>query len=199
MTTHLTTGSSNPWYVVHTRPRRELLVAGLLERVEELTLFLPEVLQPASTASKGAKKIPLFPGYLFVQVDLQSSPAGTVIHTPGVIGFVKRAAPPTGGRRGGTTLAGAGGTGQAKGGLPVHTLQPGDHVTFKAGPLQGLDGVFTGPQTPTQRAGAASLLGPATGVNGRCAALGEAEPTPAQPTNPPPRRTRGKGRTIRTH
>ncbi|MEZ4617212.1 MAG: hypothetical protein R2867_17115 [Caldilineaceae bacterium] len=31
-------------------------MAGLLEQVEELTLFLPEVLQPASTASKGARR-----------------------------------------------------------------------------------------------------------------------------------------------
>lgn len=37
------------------------------------------------------------------------------------------------------------------GGLPRHKFQVGDNVIFKAGPFQGLDGIFAGPLTPSQR------------------------------------------------
>ena len=34
------------WYVMQTKPRRELMVASLLGDRPDMTVFLPEVLQP---------------------------------------------------------------------------------------------------------------------------------------------------------
>lgn len=181
-----------PWYVLHTKPRRELLVASQLERAE-VTIFLPEVLQ---LNSKGCQGVPFFPGYLFVQLDLQSSAAGKLIHTPGVIGLV-------GSERQPIAVAAAVVAGlqervaalNAKGGLMPHPFQSGDPVRFTAGPLQGLAAIFVGPLTPTRRVQVLlQFLGQQQQVDVDVQLL-EKGPTGQQSPAPhPPRRSRGKGR-----
>ena len=184
-----------PWYVLHTKPRRELLVTSQLEHAEALTIFLPEVIQQGP---RGVQPLPLFPGYLFVQVDLQSSAAGRLIHTPGVIGLV-------GSDRQPTPVAAA--TIQAlqarvqqvnrDGGLAIHPFQIGDAVTFKAGPLQGLDAVFVGPLTPSRRVQVLlHFLGQQQQVEVDVRLLEKGNAHAPQPTDHAQRRTRGKGRRI---
>lgn len=189
---------TTPWYVLQTRPRRELLVAGQLERHTGLAIFLPEVLQPSA---RGTGLVPLFPGYLFVQVDLQQRPAGLVIHTPGVIRLVGHGQQPT------PVAAEVVQRLQervhqvnAKGGLPHHSFQPGDPVTFTTGPLHGLDAVFVGPQTPSQRVQVLLyFLGQQQQMEVDVQLLEKTNgPRPQASPARPPRRTRGKGRRIRT-
>ena len=187
--------ATTPWYVIHTKPRRELLVTSQLEGMEALTVFLPEVIQHGAG---GAQPHPLFPSYLFVQVDLQSSAAGKLIHTPGVIGLV-------GSERQPTPVAAA--TIQALqervqqvnagGGLLPHTFQVGDLVTLKAGPLQGLDAVFVGPLTPSRRVQILlQFLGQQQQVEVDVRLLEKGNQPPQPQAERRPRRSRGQGRLL---
>lgn len=183
-----------PWYVIQTRPRRELLVASQLERAD-VTNFLPEVLQQRAT---GTQPLPLFPGYLFVQVDLRSSAAGRLIHTPGVIRLVGSDRQPT--PVAATTveaLQARVAQVNAKGGLAPHNFQVGDALIFTAGPLQGLEAIFIGPLTPSQRVQVLlHFLGQQQQVEVDVRLL-EKNSNPRQPQGAhPPRRSRGKGRPL---
>ena len=185
------------WYVMQTKPRRELMVASLLGDRPDMTVFLPEVLQPGG---RGAPLTPLFPGYLFVQVDLAHSALSTLNHTPGAVGLVGSQGQPT-------AVANAVVQGlqervtqvNAQGGLAVHNFRPGDAVTFTAGPLQGLDAVFNGPLEPTQRVQVLlHFLGQAQEMTVDARLLEKVNRPPPAPAEPRPRRTRGKGRRIRS-
>lgn len=181
------------WYVVHTKPRQELLASGLLEAMQDVVVYLPQVTQ---RAGQQAKAVVLFPGYLFVQADLGQTRASAIDKTPGVPRLVAFGGQPQ------PVPAAAMASLQARvqelnqqGGLPRHPFQPGDSVRISEGPLGGLEGVFQGPMRPAQRVRVLlQFLG----------GLHELEVDPSQlersgqpPTDHPPRRTRGKGRRIR--
>ena len=184
-----------PWYVVRTKPRRELLVVSLLSRTDDFPVFLPEVLQPGNKANQ---LLPLFPGYLFVQVALASSPAAALRHTPGVIGFVGSEQQPT--PVAATVVHALQDRVRqvnAKGGLVTHSFQPGDAVAIKAGPLQGLDAVFVGPLAPTQRVEILlHFLGQQQQLQIEVGLLEKVNPRQETVETRPARRTRGHGRRI---
>lgn len=184
-----------PWYVVQTRARRELLVASLLDR-EEMSIYLPEVVQQGA---QGTRLSPLFPGYLFVQVDLASSAAGALLHTPGVIRLVGAEQQPIPvADEVVRSLQARVAALNARGGLPAHDLRPGDPVRFKAGPLQGLDAVFVGPLTPRQRVDVLLyFLGQLQQVEVDVSLLEKTNAPVHPPAGQRPRRTRGHGRPIR--
>lgn len=71
------------WYVVRTKHQREALAADHLAR-RGVTSFLPRVSEPGRT---GTAVVPLFPGYLFLQLELERQ-FFDVIWTPGVYKFV---------------------------------------------------------------------------------------------------------------
>ena len=73
------------WYVVHTKPRQELLAAGMLESTHAVAVYLPQVRQPHGPARRWTT---LFPGYLFLHADLRAAPASEIDKTPGVIRLV---------------------------------------------------------------------------------------------------------------
>lgn len=189
---------TNSWYVIRTKPRRELLVADQLTNDEELTIFLPEVLQQGV---KGAKLTPFFPSYLFVQVDLKSRAAGVLVHTPGVIGFVGSERQPVAVADAIVrTLQERVAEVNAQGGLSPHAFQVGDPVQFKSGPLQGLEAVFVGPLQPTQRVQVLlHFLGQQQQVEVNVHLLEPGRSLQETPKLPPPRRTRGHGRPIHNH
>ena len=142
---------------------------------------------------------PLFPGDLFVQVDLTSSPAGALVHTPGTIGLVGFAGQPTPVADAVVeALQARVAQVNAQGGLAPHPFRAGDPVRFRSGPLQGLDAVFAGPLEPAQRVQVLlTFLGQpqqmAVDVN-----LLEKGSPPRQPAEVhPPRRSRGRARPIR--
>lgn len=75
-----------PWYVIHTKSRHEYKVnTGL--RQKDMTTFLPEVEVWSTRKDRKKKiKIPLFPGYLFVETDLSNNETKLVIlKTAGVV------------------------------------------------------------------------------------------------------------------
>lgn len=180
------------WYVVHTRPRQEIFVAGVLEMTPDVATYVPEVKQQRGTR---VCTTPLFPGYLFVWADLGRTPASLIDTTPGVVRLVAFGERPQAVpdavieslRQQVTAL-------DQQGGLPQHPFRPGDSVRFSDGPLRGLHGVFQGPTRPSQRVRILMrFLGDLHEVEADAGTLERAEATPS---NRPARRTRGKGRPI---
>src|SRR6266699_6017775 len=85
-----------PWYVVQCKPNNEGYAAHVLKVLLGLTIFLPEM----KVRRRGeVQHVPLFPGYFFVQVDLQKVSRSYIDSSPGVFrlvefGGVPQAVPP---------------------------------------------------------------------------------------------------------
>lgn len=182
---------SKRWYVVHTKARQELLAASLLEQHQAVTVLLAQVRQRTRGQMRSA---PLFPGYLFVEMDLEQIEASTVNNTPGVIRLVAFGGvpKPVPGRVIEALRARLAEL-EAQGGLPQHTFKEGDRVRLKEGPLAGLEAVFVGPMRPAERVRVLlEFLG-----QEQEALVPVADLEPAGGPVKRPRRTRGQGRPIR--
>lgn len=181
------------WYVVHAKVWQERLVGALLEERWRLTVYLPEVLQPRAGRVAQA---PLFPGYLFVLVDLDQTPASALNATPGVLRLVtfgKQPQPVSAAVV--EALRDRVDELNANGGLPNHPFRPGDAVRLVEGPLCGLEAVFVGPMRPAQRVRVLlRFMGELSEVTLPAATL---EPA-AVAASRRERRTRGHGRRIRS-
>jgi transcription antitermination factor NusG len=76
------------WYAVSTRSRQEKVAANILQALG-IIHFLPLQLQKRQWSDRiQAINVPLFPGYLFVHIDLWSSVKLDVLKTPGITRFV---------------------------------------------------------------------------------------------------------------
>lgn len=142
-------GEPELWYVVHTKPQKELMAASMLQERLGLSVYLPEVLQ----LYRGRKQLrPFFPRYIFVAVDFDQVTAAAIDATPGVIRLVAFGDRPQAMKA--SMLAAIReriDKYNAEGGLPQHPFHPGDRVRLTSGPLQGLEAVFQGPMRSTQR------------------------------------------------
>jgi transcriptional antiterminator RfaH len=188
------------WYTLYTKPNAEYQVVDALQG-RGIQTYLPEVEAPE--ARKGPRRKPFFPCYLFVKVDLEEVGLSQVQWIPGlrrIVAFDDRPAPLAyevidAMRR---KLEGM----NATGGLPSHAFQPGDTVRITQGPLQGMLAVFEQPTTPTKRVQILlAFLGQASRMQIPVTDLEKAPPgAGATAPNPPrrPRRTRGRGRHIKT-
>jgi transcriptional antiterminator RfaH len=128
-----------PWYVVYTKLNKELQVVSLLEE-KGLTVFLPEVYQ---TYRGKVQLRPLFPRYLFVQMDLDELEIDVVNFTPGVVKVVSNEDIPLPLRddviqaiRAEVERL------NAVGGLPAVHYDEGEMVQLRTGPLAGMEAVF---------------------------------------------------------
>jgi len=184
---------SKRWYVVHTKARQELLAASLLEQHQAVTVLLPQVRQRTRGQMRPA---PLFPGYLFVELDLEQSEASAVNNTPGVVRLVAFGGvpKPVPGRVIEALQARLDEI-DAQGGLPQHPFRVGDRVRLKEGPLAGLEAVFVGPMRPAERVRV--LLEFLGQEQETLVPVEDLEPAGGPATPKRPRRTRGQGRTIR--
>ncbi len=76
------------WYVVHTQPRREGRAAEHLSR-QEFCVYVPRYAKRRRHARRiDTVAAPLFPGYLFVRIDLRHARWRSVNGTIGVIRLV---------------------------------------------------------------------------------------------------------------
>jgi transcriptional antiterminator RfaH len=135
----------------------------------------------------------LFPGYLFVRVDLEVVGRSLLLWTPGLRGIVSFGGVPARMpdeaialvRRQVARLEAAGGFARAR-------FRAGERVRVKEGPLAGLEAVFEGPG-PAERA---RILIRFLGQANRAVVAEEALESLAERQHPP-RRTRGHGRRIK--
>ena len=186
------------WYVVHSKPRMELLAATLLEERLNLRTYYPVV----TLRRHGQLQLgPFFPGYLFVAADLQTTALSAIDGTPGVVRVVRvvrfQAEPCAVSdevvaqlRR---RIDGINDTG----GLPAHQFHLGDPVRITTGPLQGLEGIFDGPMTAAERVTVLlRFLGSECRVAVEINAVERNGNPIASILEKRPRRTRGVGRPI---
>lgn len=131
------------WYVVKTRARREGQVAALLV-ARDVEAYLPLVTTP-----RDRRLGPLFPGYLFTRLDVESNDVLYARSAPGVsyiLGCDGRPSPVPEDVvqviRGGV---------EERGGVLKPGFQPGDRVRILGGPFQGLEAVFDCSLRPTGR------------------------------------------------
>ena len=87
---------SGRWYVVKTQPRKERLARLHLER-QGFETFLPEIAPRlrARRTQRSPNPTPLFPGYLFVRLDLAAQRWRAVNSTVGVLYLVSFGARPS--------------------------------------------------------------------------------------------------------
>lgn len=181
------------WYVVHTKPHQETLAAYLLHSRFALATLLPEVVQHRSGRRQRA---PLFPGYLFIEMDLDLLQAAQINTTPGIIRLVtfgERPQPVADAviialQQKLTEI-------ETQGGLINHPFHEGDAVRLTQGPLAGLEAIFVGPMRPTERV---RILLEFLGQEQEAwVSVGDLETAAAAPTVKRERRTRGQGRLIK--
>jgi len=80
------------WYVVRTKPRKEEFALQNLHR-REVGAFCPRIREPIGWATEWST-VPLFPGYLFVEIELQEQ-YHSVLWSPGVKSFVSFGSTPS--------------------------------------------------------------------------------------------------------
>lgn len=72
---------SNAWYAIHSKPNREDFLCEQL-RYREIEVFYPCLhVKPVNPRSRKIK--PFFPGYLFVNVDLEETSLSSITYVPG--------------------------------------------------------------------------------------------------------------------
>lgn len=74
------------WYVIHSKPRKEALLRERL-RIQRIEVYLPSIrVEPVNPRAR--KEQPFFPGYLFINVDLEQISVSELRRIPGATGIV---------------------------------------------------------------------------------------------------------------
>ncbi len=126
------------WFAVQTRSRHEKSVGDQL-RGKQIEIFLP--LYRSSKRWKSGQQraqLPLFPGYLFVRIDIQHQLP--VLQTPGVARFVGFGGRPVALPQ--NEIAQLEAVTKEVVASPHPFLTVGDRVRIKGGPLAGLSGIL---------------------------------------------------------
>ncbi len=77
------------WYVVHTKARQEISARNHLER-QSFRTYLPLIQAPRRRCGQWQSLAdPMFPGYLFVNLNIESQNIAPIRSTRGVIGLVR--------------------------------------------------------------------------------------------------------------
>ena len=143
--------SHHEWFVVRSKPRKEELALRSLER-RGVTAFCPRILEPVGWTNDWAT-VPLFPGYLFVDIVLHAA-YHTVVWTPGIKSFVSFGEIPTSIAPGIVNFLReqTGPDGVIR---PARTFRAGDRVRIKRGPFAGLIAII---ETPCPERGRIRVL-----------------------------------------
>jgi transcription antitermination factor NusG len=79
---------ATPWYAIQTRSRHEKLVAYHLQ-MRGMSQYLPTIIETHYWSDRRKRiELPLFPGYVFVQLSDSNEHRVQVLRTPGVLRFV---------------------------------------------------------------------------------------------------------------
>lgn len=135
------TAPQQEWFVVRSKSRKEDMALRSLER-RGIAAFCPRILEPIGWTNDWAT-VPLFPGYLFVEVVLHTA-FHTVNWTPGVKGFVSFGEIPTPIAPGIVNFLReqTGSDGVIR---PARTFRAGERVRIKRGPFSGLVAIIEKP------------------------------------------------------
>ena len=129
------------WYALHIKPHKERVVCELLQSMEMIVYYPAVKVKPVNPRSR--KERPFFPGYLFVNLDLQALGPNVLRWTEGVHGLVQFGGVPATvpenliheiERR----LKQI----QVEGSQVVKQLKPGDRVKITSGVFEGYEAIF---------------------------------------------------------
>ena len=152
------------WYAIYTKPRHEFVVHGELQK-KGIESFLPTFkrLQQWKDRKKFVE-FPLFPGYLFVHVQHDSSAFLNVLKTRGVVTFISSTPgnPSTVAVEEIQSLKLLLESGEE---LDVYpNLKEGELIRVKRGPLKGAEGILSVKENQYQFLVNIHLLGRSVGV-----------------------------------
>ena len=130
------------WYAIQTKARQESMARDHLER-QGFNIYLPMFRSVKRRRERWQTVVePLFPGYLFAQLDIESQDIGPIRSTRGVVGLVRfgmQLLPVP------QLFVDALIDGQPDGDAPVDlqaVFKGGDDVTIVDGPLAGMKAIF---------------------------------------------------------
>jgi transcriptional antiterminator RfaH len=130
------------WYAVHTKARQERLAAEHLTR-QHYHVYLPLLRAPKRRRGHWRDVIePLFPGYLFIRLDLHLQNTAPIRSTYGVTGLVRFGGEPRPVPRDLVEHLLTAETGPQGTIRQEHLFHSGDQVEIASGPLAGLKGIF---------------------------------------------------------
>jgi transcription antitermination factor NusG len=188
--------SDDCWYVVHCRPGKEFLAESLLRESLGVLTYLPVVL---STTRGTTRKVPFFPGYLFLSATPMHLEVTHIQAMPGVVRLLDFGnGPNVVPNVVVNTIMERLENLNAQGGLPEHNFKQGDKVHFKSGPFRGLHAIFVGSLSPSARVKV--LLEFLGRLNEVKVDVQDLSPTDNNPSELQPARhrgTRGHGRAIK--
>lgn len=141
--------STGEWYVVHCISRRETQTASaLMSKLDHAEVYAPKLLRRRGAENLSA---PLFPGYIFINVEMSAVGPGQINTTPGVLKLLEIS---------GTPQKLAPGTVEAiqeriellnSGKQPLRKFKTGEPVRLSDGPFKGLEAIFLGPVSSHER------------------------------------------------
>jgi len=126
------------WYAVHTKARDESLAEEHLGR-QGFATFLPRIKASRRRRGRWREVIePLFPGYLFIRLDLHTQDSSPIRSTRGVLGLVRFGDEPA--QVPADLIAGLMAASATTAGIvrEEHLFKPGDRVEIVLGPFAGL-------------------------------------------------------------
>ena len=139
------------WYAMHTKTQYERRAAELLQQNEILT-FLPEI--PVIRERASNEQQPLFPGYIFVRLDLQERSSSDWRWVTGVRYLVGYGETPVPLPEQVIAMLASQVAEMQENPLAIPAelrLQRGDKVRIKEGPFAGLVGILNSRYTPEKR------------------------------------------------
>ena len=129
------------WYVLHSKPNKEEYLYQLLISRQVETFYPTISVTPVNPRSRKIK--PYFPGYLFVNLDLEQENQIPLFQwMPGATGLVSfdgRAAEVPGGLISAIKIKVAHDVSAAR---FERTFNPGDRIQVESGPFEGYEGIF---------------------------------------------------------
>lgn len=152
------------WYCVHTRPRAEAYALEHLQR-QGFECLLPRLRRTILRAGRRQGVVEaLFPRYLFLRADADTTSLAPVSSTRGTVGLVRTAGVPAAMPDAfiANLLADADASGLVI--QPERTLLPGEQVLITDGPLTGLQGIYSQAQGESRALIFLELLGSAQSV-----------------------------------
>lgn len=130
------------WYLIYSKPRQEEIAVRHLTR-QDYSIYLPRMLVVRRRRGRRVSRIePMFPRYLFIQLDTVSDNWAPIRSTIGVAGLVRFSGVPA---MVPDELVAAILRREDQHGIqrvPVDEFSPGGKVRFVEGPLMGYEGIF---------------------------------------------------------
>lgn len=183
------------WYTLQTKPHSEYKVKHWLQRQAIIT-FLPELSRDISDSLH--KRLPLFPCYLFMKIDMDSVSSSQWMWTPGLrrivtVGEQPAVVPQQAIDLIKTKLE----NGRANSPITHRLFNAGETVRIKSGPMSGMLAIFQKPLPSEKRVRILlDFLGQMNRVNIEVEALEKVPNHIRAAKSRNGRRTRGRGRRI---